>query len=243
MALPFLKRVENDYYLTAPQAVVYVPLYFFDNERISVVEGELVKTIGFIFIEIYKTPTSKPELWQLDCPLKLTIPFAESRKEKKKFKGTHEEDEYMAFTIKGNSVMFQEALNVQNGKNSELFLNFLLGGKLPDNLKYSDIANFLKEVSSLNGTALGVPMSVTEAMIGEMCRSSKDIYTPYRKIAGRTGSDSDYTNIRIQELPRVTSTFSGIAFEDVTSAVSVGCVAGKKGIKGIDSPFEKVIHC
>ena len=243
MALPFLKKVENDYILTAPKAVVYVPLYFFDNEKISVIEGELLRTIGFLFVEVYKTLTSKPDLYQIDCPLRLSIPFSDSKKEKKAFKGSKEEEEYMAFTIEGNSVMIQEALNIQNGKNSELFMNFLLGGKLPENLRYSDIANFLSEVSIMNGTSLGVPMSVVEAMVGEMCRSAKDIYTPYRKIAGKNGDDNGYMNIRIQELPRVTSTFSGIAFEDVTSAVSVGCVAGKKGIEGVESPFEKVIHC
>jgi len=243
MALPFLKKVENDYILTAPKAVVYVPLYFFDNEKIATTEGDVLKTIGFVFIEVYKTLTSKPDLYQMDCPLRISIPFSESKKEKKNFKGSRGEDDFMAFTVEGNSVMIQEALNVQNGKNSELFMNFLLGGKLPENLKYSDIALFLKEVSIMNGTSLGVPMSVVEAMVGEMCRSAKDIYTPYRKIAGRTGDENGYMNIRIQELPRVTSTFSGIAFEDVTSAVSVGCVAGKKGIKGVETPFEKVIHC
>lgn len=240
--LAFLTKKDNDYYLNAFKADVYTPAYFFENENISVIEGDVLKTVGFLYMDIYNSPTSKPETYKINCAVKLSIPFGESRTERKKFKGT-EEEEYKVFTIEKGSVIFADTLMAETGADAEVFMNYLLGGKLPEDLKYSQVPIFLNTAANMNGIKLGVPMTVIEAVCAEIARNPKDNFQSFRKVAGKTGAEVGYENVRIQDLPNLVSTFAGLAFEDINTAVSRGCVRGKNGMEETPSPFEAVIHC
>lgn len=231
---------ENDYVCTAFKINSYIPQYYFDSSMAQEL-GEVIQTFGVFNIEVFMTESGEPELYSIDLPIDVKLAFTESSKCTRNFNNTKDE-EYRVFTCYKHAVFIHNALHIENSQGTVHFLNFLLNGKLPESIKYSDLPKTMKDNAKMNGINLGVPSSIVEVVMSEMSRDRKDPTIPFRKIAGKTGAETGYESARIREIPSMSSTWAGLGFEDINTAILSGLVAKREGRKQQVSPTEELLY-
>lgn len=240
--MKYLKPQNNDYIVDAEKICVYIPSYYFASGMANEL-GNQIDTIGIITLEVWDKTLKTPEIWEMNCPVVIHVMSSENSKVTRTFsKIDPTPEEYRVFTAYKGEVILSNAIHVQNTKAANRFLSFILNGKIPNNLKYSDLPYNLLKSASFNGVKTGVPNSLVELLMGELARDSKDLTIPFRKVAGKTGAETGYQTIKINELPALASTFGGLAFENINDAILSGLVNSKQGREEITAPTEEVLY-
>lgn len=237
----FLKdAADGSVILNAAKIAFYVPASNFVAE-LSTEIGNTVKTIATLFVDVWPTETSEPELFRIDIPVQISVMFSEKNQVTEDFDGTGTVKYNVYYAIR-NEVVFPSKIHVQSIESAKLFINALNGAKLSTDIEYNSILDAYKENARLNGVKFGVPSILIEAMISEMTRDKDDITIPFRIKAGSTGQQKGYQFAKIKNLAQVTSVFAALSFENMNMSIISSVNLTRSGRKQVVQPIEKVIH-
>lgn len=246
---PFLEKQENSYLFIGDYLNIYLPKLNFDkNKHLSMYDGDIIETIGIFNFEVltkeqYES-NKKGNFYKLNIPINIKFEFSQETTIDKQFSSDSEVVKYNIFTlIHGNKFLITDI--VETGMNTtKQFIDILHAGKIPSNVKYSEIINLYNDAITLLGKdSLGAPVSLLETMIAELCRYKENYNIPFRKALNENKdlSEYDYKNIRLQELPNLNSVFTSLSFERINDSIVSSLKNQKDGIEQIESPLEKTI--
>ena len=235
------KTKSNTYVCSCAKINVFVPKYYFDKE-LAVPMGDIIQTLGIIYLEAFASDTSKPETYKISMPLSLELKFTDSHTEIRQFKDMSSKDEFVVYTTYKNDIVLNKSTHIVNYSSTKLFLDSLMQAKLPENIEYSKIVDMIKANAAMNNMNLGVPSLIIEIMVSELMRDSRDNTIPYRVVAGKTGSEFGYEAVKIKDIPNLSSVFAGLSFENVNEAIMNGLTTSKNNKDQKVSPTEQVLY-
>jgi len=219
MSYNFLKKVKDQVMVDCHELEVLIPdIYFTDG--IAELLADKLKTIGIFKFRMKTSESAKFKYFIFNNPNSIYMKFQESYNSTETIKGV--EDKYKVFKFLKDDVFIDNVNFVPSPKNIEAFVKLLHSGKLPK-ISYENIYHQYMEVQRMNNTYLGVPSSTIEGIISELARFDRDKSVPFRlALKNASVKDSDYTLINLKLLPQNISTFSGISFENINSAIASG---------------------
>jgi hypothetical protein len=242
MSLPiekFLTFTENSIIVKAHTMRLYIPEEFFIDGIAEVFSNE-IDTFTAIIVSFKNKEDSDEEFFFFDYGVSLRFNFKEETIIVNPFK----ELDYAKFHVfelyEGNKLI-NSLTKVQSLKDAQAFIDLLNGGKLPIDVPYSIIPEKIKTNFNLNGMKLPVSSFIIEMLVSEVNRNPKDLHQPFRIIAGRTGADSGYFPLRLKSLPRVSSVFAALSFEDMNASIKASVVMTRNNTKQKQHPLESVI--
>jgi len=237
----FLRRNQDtSVSVIAEECFIYIPDYYFTTGSASWT-GNGCKTLGIIKLG-FVDKTGKEKHFSLDIPVSISIPmFREKEVLEKDFKD--EKIEYTKLLLYKGDTLFESSRHIQSLDSIIDFLNFFNSGKIPKTTAYSEIPDILKEAISINGMSQGVPDSLIQIMVAELCRLEKDDSYPFRIKAGtKNGLESGYKFIGVKEMAEKTSVFSAISFEYIDRAVRSSVTKTRDGTEQYESPIEEIMY-
>jgi hypothetical protein len=246
MKYNFLKKVENSIFFDGEYMEIYLPKDYF-KKGIAEYHGDKIETLGIFNFIIYSQPKeakSKGDIHVLKLPMPIKFEFSSFYDVTTKLKPDLEKEEYRVFELSKGSLFIDSIIKEQSPDNSKKFIYLLHGGKLPKELKYSDIISLYLESIGLNKVKLNNPSVIFELIIAELCRYDKDIEIPFRMVIGKDNakaSEYDYSNIRLNKLPSINSTFNAMTFEDIDQAIITSIKKTRNNENENPSPVEKII--
>lgn len=142
---------------------------------------------------------------------------------------------------KGDIMM--SATSKQDSNNCEMFLNFLTRGKIPNSIPYSKIVEIWNDNFAINGLSSGVPATIMQCIIAEMCRYNKDPVKQFRKMIGKGGvSEHDYITANMRSIASYTSVFNAMTFENFGEMMTTSVNMSRNDVKQSRSPIEKILQ-
>ena len=132
---------------------------------------------------------------------------------------------------------------VKDADNVEGYLDFIMKGKMPHNIKYSDSIDIWIKNQKMNGTRLGVPSTELEMILAVYYRYKND---PTKKFATVIGADKsvseyDYVMKNTRQICQYTSTYAGITFEDIDSMITTSLNRTKRKEAELNTPTESIL--
>ena len=200
----------------ADEMRIYIPVEYFNKET-AIWFGDKVKTYGNFIVSFVNGTTEK--FFQFDISINVSVCFTEQLQGNFKLPGTSSEEAYFVLKNFKDEVFIESSSHVQSLDDAKAFMNSLNGGKIPTSIPYSEMVSRIEYNMEINNIGVPVPSIVLEVMVGEMARDEKDEFTPFRKIAGRSGAEAGYTFCKLKELPNLNSVFAGVAFEDINKSI------------------------
>ena len=200
----------------ADEMRIYIPVEYFNKET-AIWFGDKVKTYGNFIVSFINGTTEK--FFQFDISINVSVCFTEQLQGNFKLPGTSSEEAYFVLKNFKDEVFIESSSHVQSLDDAKAFMNSLNGGKIPTSIPYSEMVSRIEYNMEINNIGVPVPSIVLEVMVGEMARDEKDEFTPFRKIAGRSGAEAGYTFCKLKELPNLNSVFAGVSFEDINKSI------------------------
>lgn len=206
---------------------VYIPKANFESD-LSRIEDTYIITFGVFNF----TSLDGKEKFNVKLPLRIRISFYKMESE----------GDFLVFTYDTNDVMIEKMVFIDNVNEASSFLNLFNSAKVKANTP-EDLVGIFFDNMDLNKISTRVPSELVEAMISELVRWDKDSSVPFRMQYGKTGiKPGDFTPINIKDIPRVTSVFSAISFEDVKKALQAGVYMTRTNQKQSIGPIETVLY-
>lgn len=170
----------------------------------------------------------------LNLPTWIDITVYESEDRKLKLPDDLEETEYRVLTFYKNMKIMPSKI-IKDGNNVEGYIDFILKGKVPHNIKYSKTLEIWLKNQKINSINLGVPCSELELILSVFYR---DVNDPTKKFASVIGSkkgvsEYDYIMKSVRQICQYTSTYSAVTFEDMDSMITTSL---NRTIKKIEEP-------
>jgi len=247
MQLCFEKLADNSIRFIGEYMEIYIDES--DIERNTELDGQKVHTIGIFEMHIWTkagvqniADTKPTYVTRFMLPMMITTIPSSISKKTMSLQG-EPEMKYCVLGFQKNSVFIENTMLMKNAKTVEKFMKMIMGGFVPNCVRYDEFVSLLIDCCILNGMDIPVSATAMELLIAAQCRSKEDLYTPYRMIVNKTGqiSTEDMKLIKMTQVPQVSSTFGAIAFQDITQAVTVGINNHRKHKKEADSPIEDVL--
>ena len=242
--------VKNGEYivLNVPYAEVYLPYDIVgDPEKgnhTAYQYGEGFRSIGLFNIRFLKSENgdiTKSPLKTFNYPNLITMYPSDKTVAKLKLSEEMEEDKYYVLKFYQGDIIMESKIQ-QNSKNCELFMNFLIKGKLPKGLKYSDLYFAWDKNFKINGIDPGVPSITLQTIISENCRSKEDAMKQFRKVVGDSGvTQSDYKVYNMVAICSNSSVLNSLIFERFGEMLASSLNMSKSGAKQNVTPLEKVL--
>ena len=238
----FLSKNADDQLInTADQISVFVHSYYFDK-NLAFYEGSNITTVGVLYLEVLPKLGQPAQTFALDLPIDLSVHFTSTSKVRRKFKGMAEEDEFEVFIVPKGEVFINSMTHIVRPASVKGFLDYLMAGTLPDETPYSRLLTYVRNAASMNNFSLGVPSLLLEVMVSELCRNKDEETQSFRYVAGQSGAELGYVSAKIKDIPKLSSVFSGVSFENINEALISGVLLTKEGKEQKDPPSEKVLH-
>ena len=242
----FIEKKDNSYIFVGDYMEIYIDKENFTNE-LAEFDGNEISTIGFFCFEVFTKEqydnNKSGILFNLSLPVRINFEYSSEFVIEKKLKFDKEPKKYNVFRLTYGD-KFVSDINIEEGMGTaKLFIDTLHSGKIPSNVKYSDIYKLYLDTLSLTGAKIDVEKALLEIMVSELCRYDRDEKYPFRLYANATKSYNDYaySNIRLQRLPNLNSEFTGIAFERMNESLLAAVKMEKDGTEQKISPIEKTI--
>jgi hypothetical protein len=200
-------------YLDADYAEVYIPKYYFDNNKFAEDFGTKVSTIGLLVVGFGKNGTiTEKKILNLPTLIELFITDYEDRNVEIK-EGEFEKCKVLIYN-KGNKIMNDNL--TENSENVGTFLDLVLAGKIPDIIPYDKSIDIWLKNQSMNNVNFGVSPLIEELILSVAYRYKNDISKKFAEVIGKDPNVSlfDYKMSSIREICQYTSTFAGLTFED-----------------------------
>ena len=233
----YLKHGDKDSIVYSGEGYMkfFIPEKYFDREYCEI-DGDIIKVIGIFTYAIYDK-NDKPigGLKNMLYPNVFWTRPSESVKETgiKLTKNNDVSDYRVLKYYNGDTVILSTKVPKVVG-NVELFFKMLTSGVIPNNIPYDDIVNMVFDNATMNGYNYQVPASLAGVIVGKLCRSRSDIYTPYR-LSG-SNDQNNYTMVSIKDIPKFTSAFTSVTSENWDESIANALVNKSNTY----SPLEKL---
>ncbi len=237
------KKDANYVYLLDNSCEFYIPSYYFeDRYKFAFDEGNTIKCLGVFNVAFFDTNGKVIERRMLNLPTWINLFVYESDVRRLKLQGDVEEIDYRVITYYKDMKIMPSKL-VKDGDNVEGYLDFIMKGKIPNNIKYSDALRIWMKNQKMNGASLGVPSAELEMILSVYYRYKDD---PTKKFSTVIGSDKsvseyDYVMKNTRQICQYTSTYAGITFEDIDSMITTSINRTKRKEKELDAPTESIL--
>lgn len=213
----------------------YIPEKYFDL-KVAEYQGDCISLLG-IFSYALKENNKMSTLRQFNYPTRfVTKPYkVEKLKSVKLIKESKPED-YRVLCYKKDDVVIVDINVPVDMDNAEDLINlFIIGGHISNTIPYDKIQNYFIDNISYNDNDYGISLQLFGIVIGELCRSTKDVSKPFR-LTGSTNMH-DYKSISIIDIARLVSPYSAISSNNFNQALVYASVNKNK----ITSPLERVL--
>ena len=198
--------------------------------------GDVVETLGFFDVRAVEREGAKPRHFGVRLPARLRLRYSASSTET-----DADEEAVRVFTARAGELWIDDGHVVQSSDNVSEIFRVLASAKI-SGVAYTDLANMFIDGSKINGTNPGVTRSILEAIVSEMARWTKDPSVPLRiPLAAGRATEADFRFVKLKDLPRLNSVFTGIGFEDVQLAVQSGVRKTMSGEAQRVSPMEELV--
>ena len=229
-------------YLDVPYAEFYIPKYYFeDGYKCAEDFGSTIKTIGIMDVGIFEGEKLK-EMKVLNIPSLIELYVTNSEDRIVKLPGDDEPTECRVLKYyKDHKIM--PSFIIQDSANTQLYLSFILKGKVPAIVPYSKAMRIWEKNTSMNNTHLGVPFVIEELILSVAYRYKQNLGIKYGQMAGKdlNISDYDYKMINVRQICQYSSTFAGVSFEDFDSMITTSLNRTRTHGPEAYSPIESLI--
>lgn len=242
MKIPGLQQEGKSIIFTGDYLDIYILKNYFDKGLASY-NGNYINSLGFFIFEIKtRSQAEKGERGvqhKLLLPVPIDFQYTSSRKFTGKVTEGSADDEYEVFRLEtGNQFLATNSLQ-KSSKSVYKFIQALHNGYIPNYIPYSDILKLYLDCLAINSVDLKAPSVIYEILIAELCRSKSNLKVPFRKVIGSKDiSEHNYTNIRINTLPRLNSSFAGLSFENFSDSAIVALERSATNQEEKESPLE-----
>ena len=238
METPSFIKVKGNSYVFANDGCFkfYVPEEFFSN-KLAEFSGECISLFGVIPYAIFDK-NDKP-IGKLKT-FKFPISFLTKPDDIEIVKGitltkNNNPEDYRILKYYKEGVIVVNYNIAEDAENIQRWYSALDTGSLPNNLNYAELQNYFLRNVQLTGNKYAVSLQLIGIVIGELCRSKKDIDSPFRL---EENSDMNaYQWISIKDVPRGTSPFTALQSEEWDKAVVSSITTNNTK----DSPLEKIM--
>lgn len=238
----FLKTIGDVVYVDVPILRIFIPKSYFEKGMAKYV-GERVNTFGIFKFATYNSdaPTSKGTVHSFKYPAMVNVPFVDQDNQYLDL-GEGGKMNYVVLTLEKGMIFLENVNHIKNHENVEAFLNHLNYSRVT-NLKYSEMINIFHKVNSMNGVKIGTTSVILEMMISELCRNPNNLGESFRFALNKNKDIGDlaYRMVGIKNLPHFNSTFTSLAFEDLSKGILMSVKRTKTGEQEEYSPIEKSI--
>lgn len=234
--MPFA-REEGDSVVAAWDRVEFlVPETYFSDPPLAEDLGGSVDLLCFVDVRAYEKEGSTPRTFGIRLPARVRVRYADASIE------TDEDgDKVRVFSSRAGDILIEDVNVVQSSDNVSGLFRVLASARITG-VSYVDLASLFIDGAKLNGAGTGVTRSVLEAAISEMARWSKDTSVPLRiPLAAGKATEEDFRFVKLKDLPRLNSVFTGVGFEDIQLAVQSGVRKTMSGEPQRQSPMEDLI--
>lgn len=216
-------RMDNKYiYLNASQADFYLPMdYFKSPGGFAEEKGSIIRTIGIFDVGFKNEKGDITATKVFNVPTWIELFIGDTDMDKVKLAGYEEPIDCMILHYrKGDKIMNNGT--IEDSSNCESYLQFILKGKLPDNIPYEKSLRIWEKNQDLNGVGLGVTSVIEELILSGIYRYKNDPTKKFAQVIGRKPNTSqfDYRMLNIREICQYSSTFTALTFEDFDSMVT-----------------------
>lgn len=237
-------RKDNNFiYLDENSCEFYIPTYYFDDKyKFAIDEGKLIQCIGVFETAFFDKDGKVIERKMLNLPTWIIINVYESDIRKLKLPDDVEETEYKVITYYKNMKIMPSKI-VKDGDNVEGYIDFILKGKIPHNIKYSKTLDLWMKNQQINSVSLGVPSVELEMILSVFYRDINDPTKKFSTVIGADPSTSEYDYIMkpVRQICQYTSTFAGVTFEDIDSMITTSLNRTIRKEKEIQGPTEGIL--
>lgn len=244
MVKDFFKKEGDALIFNGAYMEVYIPEEFFNASKAKDID-DIKDIFGIFNFKVFTSENadfnSVDTLHTFTFPSRMYTKPSETEKRKMVLIKDHDEQIFYVCKYYTNDELLCSTKVVKSVANVESFIKMLLGGKLPNTIRYKDLIVLFKDNLQINGINLGVPDVVLELMIAEICRSGKDGSKPFRLEYNKTKNEYGYKTVNPVELAALSSTFAAITFEnfDLMSTASINRERYKE--KSQESPIEVIL--
>jgi hypothetical protein len=228
-------------YLEKPYCEFYIPMSFFENVGFAEDQGQMIKVLGIFNIGFFENGELK-ETKVLNLPTFINVLVYDYEIRRVQLPGELEPIPCKVLKyFEGNSVM--ESVVIEDSSNAELYLKFVLQGKIPMSVPYDKSIILWRKNQKLNGMSLGVPSVIEELILSAAYRDKNNPALKFAYIVGRKPDTSmyDYKMASVRQICQYTSTFTAITFEDIDSMITASLNRGRDKIHEAQSPIEQII--
>lgn len=237
-------RSDNSYiYLEKPYCEFYIPLSFFDSSGGFAEDmGQIIKALGIFNVGFFEND-KLVEMRVLNLPTYINILVYDYEIRRVELPG--ESSPVPCKVLKyfqGNKVM--ESSVIQDAGNAELYLKFVLQGKIPLSVPYDKSIILWRKNQKLNGISLGVPSIIEELILSASYRSKSNPATKFAYVVGKNPEGTsmyDYKAASVRQICQYTSTFTALTFEDIDSMITSSLNRSRDKIPEAQSPIEQII--
>ena len=237
------KKDSNFIYLIDNSAEFYIPAYYFDDKfKFATDEVKSIHCIGVFETAFFDDNGNVIERKMLNLPTWIDISVYESDNRKLKLPDDIEETDYKVLTFYKNQKIMPSKI-VKDADNVEGYIDFILKGKIPHNIKYSNTLDLWLKNQKINSVGLGVPSVELEMILAVFYRYINDPTKKFATVAGANESISEYDYImkNVRQICQYTSTFAGVTFEDIDSMITTAINRTKKGEEELKTPTESIL--
>lgn len=234
--MPFAREEGDSVVAVWDRVEFLIPESYFAEPPLAEDLGGSVEVLCFVDVRAYEKEGSKPRLFGIRLPARVRVRYSSADVE------TDEDgDKVRVFSSGAGDILIDDVNVVQSSDNVSGLFRVLAGARITG-VSYEDLASLFIDGAKLNGAGTGVTRSVLEAAISEMARWSKDTSVPLRvPLAAGKATQEDFRFVKLKDLPRLNSVFTGIGFEDIQLAVQSGVRKTMSGEPQRPSPMEELI--
>jgi hypothetical protein len=235
---PSFIKVKGDSYVFANEGTFkfYVPEKYFSNKLAQFV-GEYISLFGMLSYAIVdKNDKAIGKLRTFKFP----ISFLTKPDEIEVVKGitltsNNNPSDYRILKYHKDGVIVVNYNIAEDAENIQRWYSALDTGALPNNLPYDELQDYFLRNIQLTGNKYSVSLQLIGVVIGELCRSRKDIDTAFRLTD--SNDMNNYQWISIRDIPKGVSPFTALQSEEWDKAVISSIIADTNR----DSPLEKIM--
>jgi hypothetical protein len=234
--MPFAQEEGDSIVAVWDRVEFLVPESYFAEPPLAEDMGGSVDLLCFVDVRAYEKEGSKARTFGIRLPARVRVRYTEASIE-----ADEDGDKVRVFSSKAGDILIDDVNVVQSSDNVSGLFRVLAGARITG-VSYVDLASLFIDGAKLNGAGTGVTRSVLEAVISEMARWDKDASIPLRvPLAAGKASEDDFRFVKLKDLPRLNSVFTGIGFEDIQLAVQSGVRKTMSGEKQRTSPMEELV--
>jgi len=220
----------------------YIPSHYFDDD-LAIIKADRVNSMGNFVVEFKDKEDSKGERFLFNLGLVNDFLFSAVTKLKDYAINSEVTGDFHKFTLTQGEVFIESSEWVQSLSAAKSMLAFFNQGKIPADIPYDELVDMFKQNFAINGVKMPVPSSIVEAVMSELIRDSKNTSRAFRYVTGNSATkvQHGYHPMRLKEIPKHTSVFAALTFEDVKASLKSSILLSRSDRSQIPSPLESVI--